>query len=387
MNLLIALLFFLIGGVLLQGLVKLPADPPYVGVVTRWGEKIAKLKKEGWRFFLLRKILYDFIPINVQKVNQDLEPQAVYTPDKTENSVLTAITWTPDYRSREELAGTPEYEEYPEDWIPLHSFINYGKHHGVQDVLSDIVTEQLRRWAFADNEGPQNWEEAMASQDEATLILLRAIVGRNQLTPIPSNVPTPVLFKYFASPKIFPTSQRDKERWGEKWEKVETLIEEDSRVIDYDEYLNNQERQREELARYQSMLKRLVRGRQMEILSAQRGNGSFRIPNLGIVINRLNVEKILPLGAVKEAADLKAKEKLEQQAEEVEISHAITQIGKLAEQTGMPVEEATRVFQVERGKVEKVIRETEISLSPETKEVAQTAFNALLRLLSGGGRG
>ena len=87
----------LAGALILQGLRKIPANPPHKAVCTLIGERTGRVKNEGWRFFFIYPLLNGYIPINVTKINQDLKPEDVRTAeDMAEIEVGISLTWKPD---------------------------------------------------------------------------------------------------------------------------------------------------------------------------------------------------------------------------------------------------------------------------------------------------
>lgn len=146
------------GSFILQGLRKIPAEPPHIAVVTIFGERTRQIKKEGWRFFPLAGFWYDCIVINMTKKNQDLPPQVVRTRDLAELEITVSLTWTPN-------------EDYAIEYL------NNGGESGVKNILADMVRERLREWAISVDKGPKNWEDALRAQDEATAMLIRDIAG------------------------------------------------------------------------------------------------------------------------------------------------------------------------------------------------------------------
>lgn len=213
----------LFGGFIIQGLRKIPAQPPNRAILTIWGERRPIIKNEGWRFFPIYPWWRGAVLVNVTKVNQDLQEQTVRTPDLAELSIPVSLTWTPDKNSAERLI----------------EFLNSGGESGVKNILQDIVRERLREWAIATTEGPQKWQDAMKAQDEATKILVAEITG----------------------------------------------IEPDPDIV------------------------RRIR----------QGNGIEPIPQLGIILNRLNVGEIKPQGQLAKAAESEVKEVQERRGEVFEV--------------------------------------------------------------------
>ena len=311
----------LVGGVILQGLRKIPADPPSIAAVTLLGERTGGFKKEGWRFFLFYPVLYGYIEIDVSKKNPDFKSQTVMTPDNAQIEIPVSVTYTPDRDN-------------------INNYINAKKENGVNDILEDIVSQKLREWAIATDEGPQTWEEAMAAREEAVWLLSKAILGEELPTTlktegVQSEIPSIIWYQYFYShPK------RRKNEKNEDW---------DRRKTEWDEWKNKIDTGLDQSQL--NFVKTQIETRKKEIDSIRRGNGSKPIKHLGIILNRLNLGEFKRTGKVAEAAELKVKEGLERDAEEVETNHVIQQINKIKKETGLSTEEAMKLFQSERNKL------------------------------------
>jgi len=305
------------GLVLVLCLKKIPAEPPSLGVITFWGERKNKIKKEGWTFLApFFPFLYDVIIVNVEKKNHDLPAETVRTPDLAVLEIPISLTWTP-------------HKKY------LIEYLNCGGEKGVNDILADIVKERVRGWAMNHQEGPQTFEEALGAREDAVEILIKAVSG-TELKKIPSRIPTTILFKYFNEPQIPPTESEIAFGWGEKWEKI-------------DETLQNENRTEVENA---------VSARREQVQDIQRGNGVQPIPQLGITLNRLNIGDIaIKKGTqLEEAAEQEVSEKRQKEAEKVELKHVR---GRIKELTAMDfsLQEARDIVQTERNKVKKQIHD------------------------------
>jgi len=288
---------------------QIPADPPNIGAVTFWGRRTGAIKKEGWCFLApFFPFFYNVILVNVEKKNQDLSAQKLRTPDLAVLQVPVSLTWTPDSSH-------------------IIEYLNSGGEKGVRNILEDIVKERLRGWAMSAQEGPQAFEEAIASKEEATEILIKAVAGA-ELQRIPSVVPTHILFKYFSIPPEAPTGSQAA-KWGGKWELVEQII------------------SREDRQQIENAIK--IRRRQIKEIS--RGNGLQSIPQLGIVLNRLNIEAIDidPSSDLSKAAEQDVKERREQVAEKRELVNVCDLIEKLTKM-GYTLQEARDIVQIELNK-------------------------------------
>ena len=269
---------FLLGVFILQGLRRVPAQPPHVALVTIFGERTPDIKKEGWRFFPLYPFWYGAVLIDVTQKNLDLDPQLVRTPELGEIEVRTSITWTPD-------------SDYGDRLI---KYLNAGGKDGVENILSDIVREKTREFAI---NSVRSWEEVLKMRDDLVAVIAAHILGR-------------------------------------EW----TELDEEGRLA-----IANALRQ---------------------------GNGFLKIPNLGIILNRLNVTAITPKGRLAEAAEQEAKEKQERRGEVFEVEHLTDILGRLTG-SGFSGEQALEIVQTERGKVKKDIREVKLNVSQETRNMIE----------------
>lgn len=333
----LAFVIAILGIFLLQGLRRIPAEPPHVAILTVFGQRKPSIKKEGWRFFPIYPWWHGFVLVNVTKVNQDLPEQKIRTPDLAELNVPVSVTWIPNKKEGEQLID----------------FLNSGGEKGVRTILEDVIHERLREWAISFDEGPADWQDAMGSREEAAAVLLKAILG-DELKQIPSDIPTPILLRYFARPTKYPTNDRDKQRWGEKWDKLEAEL-----LRDLAEHRLTKEQ-----------LETLVGERRRQVQTVRQGNGEFNKIGLGIFLLRLNVGEIKPLGKLAEAAELKAKEKREREAEILELDHVAERVQALNE-LGFSNEQALEIIQTERGKVRKEIKESKWNISQETRAMIE----------------
>lgn len=159
----ISTLLLLTGLYVLQGLKKIPADPPHRGALTFLGRRQNIVLEEGWRFLPFFPWVYGVILVNVVRKNLDLAPEDVRTPDLAELSVPVSVTYTPSN---------------------LIAYLNSGGESGVNNILTDAVGEAIREWAITRAYGPQNWEEALRARGEALQIVINTLSGRDVLTPL-----------------------------------------------------------------------------------------------------------------------------------------------------------------------------------------------------------
>lgn len=178
-----------IGAFVLQGLVNIPADPPYRGIPTFKGKRYPKILEEGWQFLPLYNVPYvgyGVVLVKIEKINFDLKEEDVRAPDLAEIRIPVSVTFQPDYKTRK---GLIDYE-------------NTGGESGVINILSDIIRQELREWAVnfkrtkvneagmpvIDEAGKEikelgEWSDVVKAQDEAVAILINAVTGaRKELT-------------------------------------------------------------------------------------------------------------------------------------------------------------------------------------------------------------
>lgn len=364
-------MFFLLCGlvisiaIFLQGWQKIPADPPQVAQVTLFGKRIPGLvKKEGWRFFLLYPFVQGAILIKMERINFSFLSKKTRTPDKAESEIPVSGTFIPHINL-------------------LEQYINSGKEVGIQKQLESKIMERTREWCMGREEGPATWDELNEAQFEATSILIRKIVGdsfeelnsllaqglikeENCLVRIEpkeaQQVPTWVWF--LRNSRVIPTKFLTNENiWVENdWQKVKNV-----------ENLIFNKYGEPGIIR----LKESIEKRRIQIEAIRSGNGKLVIPDLGIILQRLNIGDINVLGEVAKAAEQQAKERMEQRADKTEIKNLIARVKEIILEIGCSPEKALEVFQTERGKVTKNIEEKNFGISKET-------LDSVLEALKGG---
>jgi len=301
---------------------KIPADPPHLGLVTFRGKRTEEVKEEGWQFLApFFPVLYDVILINVERKNQDLPAETVRTPDLAQLEIPISMTWTP---------GSPKEEDNGKFLI---NYLNNGGENGVKAIIADIVQERVREWAFAENEGPKTFQEAIGAKGDAVAILIKAIAGED-LERIPSSIPTKILSNYFEE-KTPTDNEKD---WGENWEKVKEILDEENEIT----------------------VEMAIEERKKIIQKIKVGNGTQPVEQLGITFNRLNIKDIIikPGSQLEIAAEKKVTEEREKDAEKTELDHVRERIEELmGEPYKFSPQEARDIVQVERGKATKEIKD------------------------------
>jgi len=161
----IAVVFFLVC------LRKIPYRPPYVGLVTIWGRRIPKVKKEGWHLFApFFPFLYNVTLIKVEKINldftfSDIRTKSFGKQDRPraggELSVNISLTYFPDYKNKD--SGEK-----------LINYINSGGADGVKSIIRDLIEEDIRQLAAT-----KSWEEITFSGEEITKRLVKKLTGED----------------------------------------------------------------------------------------------------------------------------------------------------------------------------------------------------------------
>ena len=136
---------------------KFPATPPYVGLVTIWGERKPVIKKEGWRILApFPPFMIDGIPVNVEKKNKDFHPKDVRTLEQAELEIEISVTWTPDKDTGENLI----------------EYINAGGRENVENILDDIIEEKIREFAI-----DKGWQDCLRAKADIAKVLIKEITG------------------------------------------------------------------------------------------------------------------------------------------------------------------------------------------------------------------
>ena len=156
--LLVALAAF--GAYILQGLRRIPADPPHRGILMFLGKREGGVIDEGWVFLPLYPFAYNVILVRIVKINLDLtgeERQLVRTSDMAEVAISVSAILQPDYK-------TPG---------ALITFEDSGGESGVMDIITDAIRQELRVWGV--DSIRKSWEDVVRARDEAVTALIKAI--------------------------------------------------------------------------------------------------------------------------------------------------------------------------------------------------------------------
>jgi len=344
----LAIIIALIGVFILQGYKKIPANPPHVGQLTKFGKRIpGKYFEEGWHFLPLYPYWYGLILVNMEKKTAKITVKS-RTPDRAESEITISIVFRP-------LSNL------------LSNYLNSGQEQGVITQLLSKILERVREWAMNLEEGPTNWEELMQSKLESISVLVTKL-ARNSLTEIPDfaqDVPTWIWLRFFSKPRPKKFLKNEDEWAKDDWKKVKEYIEVirtqhgNEAVIKLEESVSN---------------------RRKEIEDLRTGNGKIILDDLGIILERLNVEEIEVLGDVAKHADQEAKEKMEREAEALEVKNILDRVKELM---GSPfnfsAEHALENILVNMGKIPKTITEKKFNISAETLKTLQETLSPTLQ--------
>jgi hypothetical protein len=289
-------IFIILLGMILQGMHKVPNNPPHKALITLFGKLTGEIKEEGWRFFFLRRMVFDCIEVNVEKRTEDFSTE-VTTPDNIPSDFPISYV----------------YEIYD-----LVTFLKNKGDEGVKKQVSSKLTERAREWAASPDEGPATWEELRKSQWEAVSILIKAI-GLNHVAKIPDKaqkVPTFIWLRYFENPRPSKAATEKEKPWiGDdgKWTKVEDVFKNDLSDIERKE------------------LKEAVENRRDEIKNLRSGSGKIEMKDLGVRITSLNIGKIKVEKKIADAAEGKAQEEQERLKETYEVQTDLQKAKALVE--------------------------------------------------------
>lgn len=348
-----SLLFFVAGITFLQALVNIPANPPHNAAVTFLGRRTGEAKKEGWQLFWLRPYLYNYILVPVTKINYDLPPQKLRTPDMAELEIPLSITWTPVNEGEIIVDGKKKDETGL-----LTNYLNAGGENGVKKIIDDIARERLREWAMSTVEGPQTWEEALNAREDAINMIMKSMVGES-LKSISAPIRTTILLRFYfflkeycksgQEPEIKKLTDNEKENWEILKKYFNTLTPEEK-----NELLEEIEERRKTIAKM------------------RQGNGGKFLVQLGIRLDRLNIDEIKPMGELTKSAEKKVIEQREAEGDKVRIKNITERIKELRKpELGFSSEQALEILQTERNKVTKSISETKLNVSNETRSMIE----------------
>lgn len=317
---------------------KVEKNPPHEAILTFMGKRLANepALKEGLNPLPFWP-LFNMVVVKVEKVNDDLDEQLVRTPDNAQIKLSPSVSYVPGIKDAD---GNTTGES-------LIAFLNSKGEGGVKAIIDDIIDDRAKRWARSNKEGPATWTEAEGMKDDAHAVLSLSLLGDMVGTVPWPDVPVSTLMRYFDTPQSMPTDYDASPRngWASKTSKD---------VWNWDDL------DRKFLAlpaAQQTMVKDAVNTIKKNVADLREGSAKFSYASLGITIVRFSISDIQAQGEVAEAAGKEEKERLEQQAEQLEADNVAKLIAKYIA-IGLSPEKALEAAQTERGKVKKTIVET-----------------------------
>jgi len=340
--------FFIVGAIFLQGLRKIPADPKTFGIRTFLGKPTGKVDGPGVHFYPLYPHLSGFIPADGRKIEETvLVNVKTPAPHPVQLSVEVNIALAFD-------------KDNPS------AFLSAGGRNEVIKAISNKIRERMRKLFSSTEEGPQDWKDALAADDEMEAVILKAVMG-DELEMVHGSIPTAPLLRYFSTPRQAPyKSQAD--RWGKGWEKLEA------------EFAKLSPPEKVEL-------ERRVAARHAAIREVKEGQSGLQKKSLGIRIFRLALGEIGIPKEIEEAAKKKPAAELEREAAQVRnateaerMTHVDEQIEKFKKH--LDPKSAADLVELERGNLERKISETRLSIDTDTLSGISAGLVALASIFA-----
>ena len=117
---------------------------------------------------------------------------------------------------------------------------------------------------------------------------------------------------------------------------------------------------------------------QTSISQLQSGSASVEVPAHGIVLHRVNVTSISLSDKHADAAENLVRTEGKVKADIYEMTAMATAIAKMMNEMGCTFQEATEFVQIERGKISKEIRQSNLNVSGDDLELLRRLTNAQL---------
>jgi len=161
--------------IITTGMFYVPNDPIHIAVITRykkidWKELETSVSKEhGWRFVFLKGIIFDYILLDVTKINKDRDDEEIITPDNAKNYMPISYTFTPGAKSVLKDGNLSENINY-------YHYIKSGKKEGVINIIDDKIGEKAREFGSTK---VKTWQDLRSSGDETTLMIIEMVAGED----------------------------------------------------------------------------------------------------------------------------------------------------------------------------------------------------------------
>ena len=330
---------------------RVPAQPFTYWVLSILGRPKQAALSPGFWFLPGPSLLFGWLAASGKDVSLP-----ILDPDNPEKKEL--VIETPKDKVGVRFPVTVMYSFDPSNPLPYVMRLE-GKEN-VETHLSRIAIQALRTWVRSRNYGPQRYEDAMAAGIVALNVIFKALVGNN-LKRIPSDIPTEILLNYFSSPKQ-PPSEQEEIAYGKNWGILEQRI----------KNLGDDGRAKLESA---------VKERLAILVQIQRGEASFPVKSLGIVIKAITLGDIEPVGEVARIQSEATLQGIRNAAKDLEWQNRDTVLKRLTAEVRMDPKLASDFYLT----VEKLITVTkqEKKFAFENSNL-ETVANLLLALLNKG---
>ena len=282
----------------------------------------------------LAPFVVDYILVPQHDINFNIVLDDVYLPRGERVKVPVSGSFSID-------ASTPELRR---------RFVQNGGADGTKIQFVEKITERARALLTSLHEGPKTWEEVQGDDETLIAVLFRKIV--DDVARLPGNLPTHVLLKYWHIPQKKPTLI-EAETWGKKWENLRAELAK----------LADDERER---------LRVLVEERRDEIRKVRDGAGTHTSSALALVLQRLNIGEIKPLGEVAKEAEQKV-------AEEVQQRHFINLTKETARELHLDEDVAADRVEIQQGKVKKTKTDARYGISSDLLKAAPKLISDIVQ--------
>ena len=339
-----ALIVIIFGIIIIQGIVIIENNPPHIGLITKWDQKIWKNNKpviveEGLNWVLLKGIIFNIIPINIELKQREFDPQEILTPDNVNEKVPISYGWNVDSTE-------------------CHTYIDIGEEKGVDLAIKKILEGRLREYSRHPDEGPMTWKEMIASGLKTLDYLIKGLCksegksieesmnpnpdikdGYDHLVKISDTLPTPLLLDWHR--KKDPPNSVVRKQWGdgvdekdtkyneeedkkkqktltfeEKWQILENKIKE---LAKFDPKKPEDEANKKKVADFKEKLEARIKNRIDFLEKLQLGKAKIKITSYGIYLTRLTVGDVNPFGDIYLAEIALQKEEKERKSETYEV--------------------------------------------------------------------
>ena len=246
--------FLLVVGALFawDSIVIFPDEPPTKWMPEVFGVSVNILKPWGLAWIPLRSsytIGYTTMPGGI--MHADLDPKVLIPGDRTTIIIPTHLFFSVD----------------PEN--PMQVFLVGGLDNAKLRLL-ELIGKLLRQWVTSPQKGPEKLSDTELTLDRARQMSNEAIneilesLVNDDITQIPSGIPTEALLGYFEGRPLSPWEQRCIDDYGKKSEDEKTEI------------------------------KTATQKRLSEITAVRNGEKTFAVNSVGLIVRQMIVDNIKP---------------------------------------------------------------------------------------------